>query len=171
MTQDEMVRCHHRLDGHEYEQAPGDGNGQGSLACYSPWGNKESDMTEWLNWIEHIYIYKQNIFKISLKLFFKYIILSHNCPNFRIFLLLLLLFFSPPFPPFLPHLLSSSSIFLFFLLSSLLPFSEHSSFLPLLYHQPSKPFSPPPASHFFFNIHMYVFIVLKIKKKFCIWMK
>ena len=43
---DEMVGCHHQLNGHEYEQAPGVGNGQGSLACYSPWGNKESDMAE-----------------------------------------------------------------------------------------------------------------------------
>ena len=41
---------HHRLDGHEFEQAPGVSDGQGSLACYSPWGCKESDTTEWLNW-------------------------------------------------------------------------------------------------------------------------
>ena len=45
-----MVGWHHRLDEHESEQAPGVGDGQGSLACYSPWGCKESDMTEWLNW-------------------------------------------------------------------------------------------------------------------------
>ena len=43
-----MVGWHHRLDGHEFEQAPGDGEGQGSLACCSPWGQKESDMTEQL---------------------------------------------------------------------------------------------------------------------------
>ena len=42
----EMVGWHHRLNGHEFEQAPGDGEGQGSLACCSPWGHKESDMTE-----------------------------------------------------------------------------------------------------------------------------
>ena len=48
-TEDEMVGWHHRLNGHEFEQAPGDGEGQGSLACCSPWGHKESDMTEWLN--------------------------------------------------------------------------------------------------------------------------
>ena len=47
--QDEMVRWHHRLDGHEFEQALGVGDGQGSLACCSPWGRKESDMTEQLN--------------------------------------------------------------------------------------------------------------------------
>ena len=45
-TEDEMVGWHHRLNGHEFEQAPGDGEGQGSLACCSPWGCKESDTTE-----------------------------------------------------------------------------------------------------------------------------
>ena len=52
MTEDEMVGWHHQLDGHESEQAPGVGDGQGSLACCSPWSRKESDMTEWLNWTE-----------------------------------------------------------------------------------------------------------------------
>ena len=42
----EMVREHHRLSGHEIEQTPGDGEGQGSLASCSPWGHKELDMTE-----------------------------------------------------------------------------------------------------------------------------
>ena len=46
MTEDEMVGWHHRLNGHESEQAPGDGEGQGSLVCCSPRGHKESDMTE-----------------------------------------------------------------------------------------------------------------------------
>ena len=45
MTKDEMVGWHHQLNGHEFEQVPGGGDGQGSLACYSPWGGKESDMT------------------------------------------------------------------------------------------------------------------------------
>ena len=49
MTEDEMVGWHHRLNGHEFEQAPGDGKGQGSLVCCSPWGRKESDTTECLN--------------------------------------------------------------------------------------------------------------------------
>ena len=49
MTEDEMVGWHHRLNGHESEQIPGDSEGQGSLACCSPWGHKESDMTEGLN--------------------------------------------------------------------------------------------------------------------------
>ena len=45
-TEDEMVGRHHRLDGHEFEEAPGTGDGQRSLACQNPWGCKESDMTE-----------------------------------------------------------------------------------------------------------------------------
>ena len=45
MTEEEMVGWHHQLNGHESEQAPGDGEGQGSLVCCSPWGHKESDMT------------------------------------------------------------------------------------------------------------------------------
>ena len=49
MTEDEMVECHHRLDGREFEQALGVGDGQGSIACCSPWGCKELDMTERLN--------------------------------------------------------------------------------------------------------------------------
>ena len=49
MTEDEMVGWHHHLNGHEFEQAPGDSEGEGSLACYSPWGCKQSDMTEGLN--------------------------------------------------------------------------------------------------------------------------
>ena len=49
MTEDETVGWHHRFNGHEFEQAPGDCEGQGSLACCSPWGLKESDMTEQLN--------------------------------------------------------------------------------------------------------------------------
>ena len=48
-TEDEMVGWHHRRDGHEFEQAPGDGDGQGGLACCSPWGCKESNETEQLN--------------------------------------------------------------------------------------------------------------------------
>ena len=47
MVEDEMVGWHHQLDGHEFEQAPGAGDGQGSLVCCSPWGRKELDMTEW----------------------------------------------------------------------------------------------------------------------------
>ena len=45
-----MVGWHHWLSGHEFEQAPGVSDGQGSLPCCSPWGHKESDTTDWLNW-------------------------------------------------------------------------------------------------------------------------
>ena len=51
-TEDEMAEWHHQLNGHEFEQALGIGNGQGSLACCSPWGHKESDTTERLDWTE-----------------------------------------------------------------------------------------------------------------------
>ena len=48
MTEDERVGWHHRLDGHEFEQALGDSEGQERLVCCSPWGRKESDTTEGL---------------------------------------------------------------------------------------------------------------------------
>ena len=50
--EDEMVEWHHWLDRHQFEQALGVGDGQGGLMCWSPWGHKESDTTEWLNWTE-----------------------------------------------------------------------------------------------------------------------
>ena len=56
-TEDEMVGWHYRLNGHECEQAPGFGDGQGSLTCCSLWGRKEADTTEQLNWVDN-----QNIF-------------------------------------------------------------------------------------------------------------
>ena len=46
LTEDEMVGWHHQLNGHEFEQALGNGEGQGSLACCSPWGRKEPATTE-----------------------------------------------------------------------------------------------------------------------------
>ena len=49
MTEDEMVGWHHQLDGHEFEQALGVGDGQGSLVCCNPRGQKESDTTKRLN--------------------------------------------------------------------------------------------------------------------------
>ena len=45
MAEDEMIGWHHRLSGHEYEQTLGDSEGQGSLACYSPWGHEKPDTT------------------------------------------------------------------------------------------------------------------------------
>ena len=55
-TVDEMAGWHHWLSGHEFEQTLGVGDGQGSLACSSPWGHKELDMTECLNWTEGHYV-------------------------------------------------------------------------------------------------------------------
>ena len=54
MTEDEMAGWHHLLDGCESEWIPGDGDGQGGLACCDSWGRKELDTTEWLNWTELI---------------------------------------------------------------------------------------------------------------------
>ena len=75
-TEDEMVGWHQRPDGHESEQALGFGDGQGSLACCSPQGRKESDTTERLNWrnTRMLWIY---IFSIKNS---RCIIVSHNTP-------------------------------------------------------------------------------------------
>ena len=54
-TEDEMIGWHHRLDGHWFGWTPGVGDGRGGLACCSPWGRKESDTTEQLNWTEHMF--------------------------------------------------------------------------------------------------------------------
>ena len=71
-TEDEMVGWHHRLDRHEFEQVPGVGDGQESLACCSPWGHKESNSTEWLNWTEHTNLssptrYRKNLCPLQWK--------------------------------------------------------------------------------------------------------
>ena len=68
-TEEEMVGWHHWLHGHEFEQAPGVGDGQESQICCSPWGCKESDTTEQLNWTEHRFLRLCSIFSI-LFLFF-----------------------------------------------------------------------------------------------------
>ena len=54
-TENEMVRWHYWLNGHEFEQAPGYGEGRGGLPCCNPWGYKELYMTEWLNNNSSIY--------------------------------------------------------------------------------------------------------------------
>ena len=59
MTEDEMVGQHHRVNRYEFEQAPGDGEGQGSLGCCSPWSRKELDMTEQLN--NNVYFCKRRV--------------------------------------------------------------------------------------------------------------
>ena len=55
-TEDEMAGWNHPLDGHESEQTPGVGDGQGGLACCDSWGRKESDTTERLNWTEQLLV-------------------------------------------------------------------------------------------------------------------
>ena len=67
MTEDEMVGWHHWLNGREFEQAPGIGDEQGNLACYSPWGCKESDTTEQLKWTELESIHLKNPQPLSPK--------------------------------------------------------------------------------------------------------
>ena len=78
-TEDEMAGWHHQLDGREFEWTPGDGDEQGGLACCYSWGRKESDTTEWLNWIEHD-LYFILIFWIFLMVFILY------CLYFNLFL-------------------------------------------------------------------------------------
>ena len=65
MTEDEMVRWYHWLDGHGFGWTPGVGDGQGGLACCSLWGRKELDTTERLNWTEYIY-QERNLMHIIL---------------------------------------------------------------------------------------------------------
>ena len=66
-TENEMVGWYHRLDGHEFEQAPGVGDGQGRLVCCSPWGHKESNSTEQLNWfIEYLIFFNRMFFTTQL---------------------------------------------------------------------------------------------------------
>ena len=62
-TENETVGWHHWFDGHEFEWAPGVGDGQGSLACCNPWGSKEFNTTEWLSWTDNT-----NAKKLVLKL-------------------------------------------------------------------------------------------------------
>jgi len=65
-----MVGWHHQVNGHEFEETPGEDEEQGSLACCSPWGHKESDTTEQLNKNKHtpLLLLQTNIFKKSLEI-------------------------------------------------------------------------------------------------------
>ena len=80
-TEDEMVGWHHRLNGHEFEQAPGVGNGQGSLVSCSPWGHKEADTTEQLNWTEAVYIKHIQNFLLAVTTLWLREIKSHSEPD------------------------------------------------------------------------------------------
>ena len=68
MTEDEMVGWHHRHYGHEFKQAPGVGDGQGTLTCCSPLGHKESDTTEQLNWYSIQYSHLEQNFPLQCPL-------------------------------------------------------------------------------------------------------
>ena len=67
-----MVGWHHQFNGREFEQTPGDGTGQGSLECCSPWGRKESDMTEQLNNNNNKDIIKTSLMKLCWKTHLKW---------------------------------------------------------------------------------------------------
>ena len=73
-----MVGWHHRLNGHEFELAPGDSEGQGSLACCSPWSRKKSDMTEQLNKNKSVICLGVSIIKISSLRFMQHIPYGNN---------------------------------------------------------------------------------------------
>ena len=66
ITEDEMVGWHHWLSGHEFELTPGIGDRRESLVCCSPWGHKESDRAEWLNWTE-LHLFKSHLSDYNLK--------------------------------------------------------------------------------------------------------
>ena len=66
MMENEMVGWHHWLDGHEFEHALGVGNAQGSLECCRPCGHKESDTTEWLNWLTVLHAKPQSVLSLNL---------------------------------------------------------------------------------------------------------
>ena len=66
VTEDEMLGWHYWLNGDKFEQTPGDGEGQGSLACCSPWGHKELDTTERLNWLKEIEATLEWTFKFTV---------------------------------------------------------------------------------------------------------
>ena len=83
MTEDEMVGWHHQLSGREFEQAPRVGDGQRNLC--SPWGHKESDTTEWLNWTE-IRVWNEEkgvVFIFYITLYFAFHVL--NVKNILLF--------------------------------------------------------------------------------------
>ena len=81
-TEDEMVGWQHGLNGHEFQQTLGVGDGQRSLACYSPWGHKELDMIDWLNWtVNKILVFRHTIIpqqNLWLLLLFDHSVMSNS---------------------------------------------------------------------------------------------
>ena len=115
--EDEMVGWHHRLNGHEFEQTLGDGEGQGSLVCCSPWGHKESDTTERLNRNNNLSLILALLIAVCLGVVFFGLILFGNLDTSWTWM-------SISFPSLgMFSTIISSKCFLFFL--SLLPFSPY----------------------------------------------
>ena len=86
-TENQMTGWFHQLNGYELEQAPGDGEGQESLACCSPWGCKESDMAERLNgtdWLKEHYMDRKNVDKSNLRWVTWLIEVQHTIKKIRI---------------------------------------------------------------------------------------
>ena len=69
-TEYEMAGWHHRLNGHEFEQTPGVGDGQGGLACCSPWGRKDSDTAERIHTHTHTHTHKKSLSSVSSPSFY-----------------------------------------------------------------------------------------------------
>ena len=112
-----MVGWHHRLNGHEFEQTLGDGEGQGSLVCCSPWGHKESDTTERLNRNNNLSLILALLIAVCLGVVFFGLILFGNLDTSWTWM-------SISFPSLgMFSTIISSKCFLFFL--SLLPFSPY----------------------------------------------
>ena len=91
ITEDEMVGWHHWLNGHEYEQTPGGSEGQGSLACCSPWGRKEYNTTEWLNnnkceFYTKIFTEILLRFRLHITLFFSFTVFKDELQEHKFYL-------------------------------------------------------------------------------------
>ena len=80
-TEDQMIGWHHQVNGHEFKQAQGVGDGQGSLTWCSPWGHKESDTTEWLNWTEKKNVWCHWCSSRLCLILFSLICVGFNCPH------------------------------------------------------------------------------------------
>ena len=96
-TEDEMIGWHHQHNGHEFGWTLGVGDGQGSLACCSSWGHKESDMTEWLNWTgiyTYIYIWLNHLFYYRILRVFIFANISSQSVTY-LFILLIACFSKP----------------------------------------------------------------------------
>ena len=86
-TENQMTGWFHQLNGYELEQAPGDGEGQESMACCSPWGCRESDMTErlnWTDWLKEHYVYRKKVDKSNLRWVTWFIEVQHTVKKIKI---------------------------------------------------------------------------------------